>query len=149
MVDALSAAGLLPLLVPLLARWERDYKYGHMMLASPELRARAAAGPMRFTTPNGWAVELDQALIALGPFYFNAFPPDTQNFRSGTVIVEATEQVLSGELDPNAARVAIDALKWTAARMHPTVYSEKHAIELSGPNGGPITYGWGDNAPKV
>jgi hypothetical protein len=64
-------------------------------------------------------------------------------------IVEATEQVLSGKLDPNAARVAIDALKWTAARMHPTVYSEKHAIELSGPNGGPITYGWGDNAPKV
>ena len=51
---------------------------------------QAAAGPMTFTTPTGWSVTLTTAKIALGPFYFNAFPPDTQNFRSGTVIIEAT-----------------------------------------------------------
>ena len=62
--------------------------------------ARAAPGPMTFNTPTGWNVELTQAVIALGPFYFNVSPPDSQNFRSGTVIIEATEQVVLDALDP-------------------------------------------------
>lgn len=40
-------------------------------------------------------------------------------------IIEASEKVMSGEIDPNAARVGIDALKWTAARMHPAFYGER------------------------
>ena len=35
-------------------------------------------------------------------------------------------------MDPNAARVAIDALKWNAARMHPAIYGDKLQTEHSG-----------------
>jgi hypothetical protein len=43
-------------------------------------------------------------------------------------IFDAVDAVLAGELDPNAARVAIDALKWNAARMHPGVYGDRTAL---------------------
>ena len=43
---------------------------------------------------------LDQALIAVGPFYFNVDPPPTDEFRSGVVIIEATEQTIVDALDP-------------------------------------------------
>ena len=42
------------------------------------------------------------------------------------------------EADPAKARVRIDARKWMAGKLKPKVYSEKHSIEHSGPNGGPI-----------
>ena len=53
-----------------------------------------------FTTPTGWSVTLDQAVIAVGPFYFNVDPPPTDEFRSGVVIVQATEQTIIDTLDP-------------------------------------------------
>jgi hypothetical protein len=63
-------------------------------------------GPLTFTTNTGWTVNLTTAKAALGPFYFNASPPDTQSFRSGTVIVEATEQVVVDALDPTPQALA-------------------------------------------
>ena len=39
-------------------------------------------------------------------------------------------QVLNGELDPQAFRVAMDARKWRLGRMSPKKYGEK--IEISG-----------------
>jgi hypothetical protein len=53
-----------------------------------------------FTTPTGWTVTLDQAVIAVGPFYFNVDPPSTDEFRSGVVIIQATEQTIVDALDP-------------------------------------------------
>jgi hypothetical protein len=53
-----------------------------------------------FTTPTGWIVTLDQAVIAVGPFYFNVDPPSTDEFRSGVVVVQATEQTIVDALDP-------------------------------------------------
>ena len=47
-------------------------------------------------------------------------------------ILDAVDRLFAGDLDPNAARVAIDALKWNAARMHPAVYGEKQQLEHSG-----------------
>lgn len=40
-------------------------------------------------------------------------------------IDEIARKVLSGELDPNAARVAMDAQKWLTARENPKRYGEK------------------------
>jgi hypothetical protein len=62
--------------------------------------ARSPAGPMTIVSPTGWTITLTTALIALGPFYINHDPPDTQNFRNGTVIIEATGQVVVDALDP-------------------------------------------------
>ncbi len=62
--------------------------------------ARDAGGPFSFTTPLGWQVTLDQAVIALGPFYFNIQPPQTATLRSGTVIYQVTSQVMVNPLDP-------------------------------------------------
>jgi hypothetical protein len=59
-----------------------------------------------FTTPTGWNVTLDQAVIAVGPFYFNVDPPSTDEFRSGVVIIQATEQTVVDVLDPTLHDVA-------------------------------------------
>ena len=56
----------------------------------------------------------------------------------GERISEIADRTLNGEYDPAAARVAVDALKWTAARMAPKGFGDKVQAEISGPNGGPI-----------
>jgi hypothetical protein len=43
-------------------------------------------------------------------------------------IGDIAEEVRAGKLDPNAARVAIDAYKWAAGKRKPKVYGEKLAI---------------------
>lgn len=43
-------------------------------------------------------------------------------------IGDIAERVVKGKLDPNAARVAIDAYKWAAGKRKPKVYGEKLAI---------------------
>ena len=40
--------------------------------------------------------------------------------------------VLKGEFDPQAARVAIDALKWSAGKRKPKVYGDKLDVEHKG-----------------
>jgi len=40
-------------------------------------------------------------------------------------IIDLSERVLSGEYDPAAARVAIDALKWAACKLKPKKYGDK------------------------
>ena len=42
------------------------------------------------------------------------------------------DKVLNEEVNPNAARVALDALKWTAARMQPKRYGDRVDTHLSG-----------------
>jgi len=46
-------------------------------------------------------------------------------------IGEIAEQVLQGELDPQAARVAIDAWKWTTGRQDPKKYGDKLQLETT------------------
>lgn len=43
-------------------------------------------------------------------------------------IGDIAEQVVQGKVDPQAARVAIDAYKWAAGKRKPKVYGEKLAI---------------------
>ena len=62
--------------------------------------ARAGSGAFTFTTPLGWTVTLDDAVIAVGPFYFNVLPPSSDEFRAGVVIIQATEQTIVDVLDP-------------------------------------------------
>jgi hypothetical protein len=68
-------------------------------LVTLPMSVKGVQGPLTFTTNTGWTVTLTTAQAALGPFYFNANPPDTQSFRNGTVILEATEQVVVDALD--------------------------------------------------
>jgi hypothetical protein len=71
---------------------------GGDLIALPFQAGGTSVAP--FTTPTGWTVTLDQADIAIGPFYFNVDPPPTDEFRSGVVIVQATEQTVVDALDP-------------------------------------------------
>jgi len=54
------------------------------------------------------------------------------------MIDDIAERVLSGEVDPQAARVAIDAHKWTASKLRPKKYGERISQELTGADGGAI-----------
>ena len=74
-------------------------------LITVPLQVRGVQGPLTLQTEQGWTVQLTTAQIWLGPFYFNAFPPVTDQFRTGVVIVEATEQVLVNALDPTLQAV--------------------------------------------
>jgi hypothetical protein len=62
--------------------------------------ARDASQPFTFTTGQGWTVRLEQASVVLGPLYFNIDAPQPSVFRSGVVIVQATEQFIVDVLDP-------------------------------------------------
>ena len=47
----------------------------------------------------------------------------------GQKVQDVSNQVLSGEVAPDVARVAMDGFKWTAARMNRAVYGDKQTIE--------------------
>lgn len=47
-------------------------------------------------------------------------------------IGDISRKVLLGEVEPSAARVAIDALKWTAGKRKPKVYGEKLDVTSGG-----------------
>ena len=51
-----------------------------------------------------------------------------QSEASQSLILKCVTDVLEGRLDPNAARVAIDALKWNAAKLHPAIYADKTSL---------------------
>jgi len=61
---------------------------------------RADGGSLSFTTASGWAVTLEEAREAIGPFYFNVSPPQTGALQGGLVIVQVTAQTVVDVLDP-------------------------------------------------
>lgn len=57
-------------------------------------------------------------------------------------------EVTTGD-NVDRSRLAVDALKWTLAKLHPKKYGDKVTAEITGKDGGPILYGWGDEKPKI
>lgn len=53
-------------------------------------------------------------------------------------IDEITTMVINGELDPQAARVIIDAEKWLAGKEQPKKYGDRITQEHTGDGGGPL-----------
>lgn len=51
------------------------------------------------------------------------------------LIDDIAHRCLSGEVDPQAARVAIDAHKWTSSKLRPKKYAEKIQQEVTGADG--------------
>ncbi len=47
-------------------------------------------------------------------------------------IMEIAEQAMSADVNPNAARVAIDAYKWVASKLKPKRYGERIRADLAG-----------------
>lgn len=45
-------------------------------------------------------------------------------------IRELAQKVERGKLDPNAGRVAIDALKWIASKLKPKVYGDRSQVDV-------------------
>ena len=50
--------------------------------------------------------------------------------KSAELIREYSQQVLDGTLDPNAARVVIDAEKWIAGKRKPKVYGDRQILDV-------------------
>ncbi len=63
---------------------------------------------------------------------------EAAGYGEGDEVAEIGRFTLSGAYEPNAARVAIDALKWSAARKAPKGYGDKQQHEHTGAGGGPI-----------
>ena len=70
---------------------------------------RPGNGSLTFTSATGWAITLDEARIALGPFYFNVSAASTSSFRTGVVIMEVTQQIVVDPLDPALQDVSAGA----------------------------------------
>ena len=64
------------------------------------------------------------------------------------VTSEGGVEVTTGDC-VDRSRLAVDALKWTLAKLHPKKYGDKVTQEIGGIGGGPILYGWGDEKPKI
>ena len=47
------------------------------------------------------------------------------------------------------SRLRVDTYKWLMSKLASKKYGERVQAEISGPNGGPILYGWGDEKPKI
>lgn len=54
-------------------------------------------------------------------------------------VLDVAEQCRAGKIDPQAARVAIDAYKWRAAHLRPQRYGELVRAEVTGAGGEPLT----------
>ena len=57
---------------------------------------------------------------------------EDQGDYDGDLIRECALKVMSGDLDPNGARAAMDGLKWNAARRQPKKYGDKVEIATIG-----------------
>lgn len=55
-------------------------------------------------------------------------------------IRDIARRVEKGELDPQAARVAIDAKKWSAGKRKPKVYGDASTLRHTGADGGPVQF---------
>lgn len=53
-------------------------------------------------------------------------------------MADLEERVLSGELEPAAARVVLESQRWRAIKVAPLVYGDKVDHTHSAPGGGPI-----------
>ena len=101
--------------------------------------ARDASQPLTFVTGQGWTVTLTGAQVVLGPLYFNINPPQPSVFRSGVVIVQATEQFIVDMLDPTLQDVmgGADGQTGTAISVEiglfTTVNSYNKTITLAAP----------------
>jgi hypothetical protein len=94
----------------------------------------AAALNVHRTTPLRWLRE--DATGELRNHYARA--REDQGDLSADEIKDAARRVARGEIDPQAGRVLIDALKWDAGKRKPKVYGDKVTTEHSGPGGGDI-----------
>ena len=63
-----------------------------------------------------------------------------QGHANADSVTDIGDRVLKGDFDPQAARVAIDALKWSAGKRQPKVYGDAQTLRHTGPSGGPIEY---------
>lgn len=66
---------------------------------------------------------------------------EAQGYFYADNILETALMAASGEIDPQSAKVIIDAYKWTAERNAPKAYGIRQSkIEHTGANGGPIEH---------
>ena len=56
----------------------------------------------------------------------------------GRKVSELAEQTELGHIDPQAARVAMDGYKWTAARMAPKQWGDRKEVNLGGQSDNPV-----------
>ena len=83
----------------------------------------------------------DMPCISTVYTWFNLHPEFTEQYArakgdsgdsDADKIEEIAEKVLDGTYEPAAARVAIDAFKWTASKKIPKKYGDRQHIEHSG-----------------
>lgn len=50
------------------------------------------------------------------------------------------EEAWREDINPNLARLRVDALKWTASKLKPGSYGDKVSHEVTGADGGPVAF---------
>jgi hypothetical protein len=65
---------------------------------------------------------------------------EVQAHNDGDRMNQIVQKLERGTIDPNAARVMIDALKWTAGKRMPKVYGDR--LQVGGDTGAPLVVSW-------
>lgn len=73
---------------------------------------------------------LRETLEACGDQYARA--REAQADAHADEVIEVAKQAVAGDVDTQAARLLVDALKWRAAKFYPKVYGEKQQVEHGG-----------------
>ena len=84
-------------------------------------------------------IDADQTADGLAHHYARAREGNGEFYADQMKSVAA--KTLLKQVAPDAARVAIDVYKWTAARMHPKAFGDKVQNEIVGKDGAPLQAG--------
>jgi len=95
--------------------------------AGESLRSACKKHGLAHSTFRGW-VDRDRG----GLFEAYRVAREMQADAHVDLIMDTAMQVLNGEIEPNAARVAIDAMKWTASKLKPRTYGDRIETTISG-----------------
>ena len=99
---------------------------------------RADSGPLRFITPSGWDVTLDEAWVSIGPIYARNAPPSIGTAPdSGRITTEVLEVTTVDGLDPTSIDLGSIGLAVTeralAAEVRLTEADDGPIAERAGP----------------
>lgn len=78
----------------------------------------------------------DVATYKESPYYAQyAHAREDQVYSHSDRILELVNKVENEEIDPQAAKVAIDTLKWICCKMLPKVYGDKQQVDVTSSDG--------------
>lgn len=104
--------------------------------------------PARITVIQ-WLGREEEHFRAFAYKYARAREAQAEYYASKAMAVADEAAELEASHQVNAAKLRVDTLKWTAARMAPRSWGDRQQVALTGEDGGPVTFRWDDGGDET